>query len=500
MSEKVQDFLALQAQERPDAPAMSDETGVNLTWRDAAQAATDLADELKAVGVQPRDRVMILCENSVAAVIALFAAWSCDAVAVPINARLTEHEVDRVTTYVSPRAVLLTTEVSNDAVKHAHNLKAKRVTGRFGALHMALPFDSNPDAPDQCAVMLFTTGTTGTPKGVMLSHSNLCFGGRASANLREMTADDVIYGVLPISHVFGLASIVVAAASTGACIRFAARFSEKALFKALGEGITLFSGVPQMHALLMHYAYENGLQDLHGSALRYVSSGAAPLDPEWKRQAEAFYGLPLQNGYGMTETTAGVTITKNDVGSDDISAGPPLPGVEIAIAHSGAADDVGEILTRGPHVMMGYYKNLEDTQKVLDEEGWMHTGDLGRIDASGALHIVGRAKEVIIRGGFNVYPPEVEAAINLHPDVVQCAVLGRPSKGDEDIVAFIQVTTDCTLDHKALHDFLRERLTGYKRPTQLVFSDKLPAAPTGKVLRHRLMTHFAAELNAMQRD
>lgn len=495
MSETVQDFVVRQTLERPDAAAMSDETGVSLTWAGVAQAINDLAANLKSAHVRPGDRVMILCENSVAAVVALFATWTCGAVAVPVNARQSEHEVNRVLTHVSPRVLLLTTEISVDAKEHARRYKAAPVTGGFGTLQMALPYESNPDALDGCAVMLFTTGTTGTPKGVMLSHANLCFGGRASATLREMTAADVIYGVLPISHVFGLASIVVAAASTGANIKFAARFSEKALFEALGEGITLFSGVPQMHALLMHYAQQNGLKDLCSSGLRYVSSGAAPLDPAWKRQAEAFYGLPLQNGYGMTETTAGVTITKNEIGTKDISAGPPLPGVEIAIKNADADDGVGEVLTRGAHVMMGYYKNPDDTKAVLDDEGWMHTGDLGRIDTNGCLHIVGRAKELIIRGGFNVYPPEVEAAINAHPDVVQCAVLGRHRHGDEDIIAFVQVGQDSTLDQEVLHHFLRQRLAGYKRPTHVVLSEKLPAAPTGKVLRHRLMTHFANELD-----
>ena len=494
MIASVADLLSEQLRLRPDVPSLTDDTGIALTWAGFDHAVFELDEIFRRAGVASGDRVVILCENSVAAIVALFACWRRGAVAVPVNARLSEGEVARVVAFVGPRAVFCTSEVSSEASAHATRLGAEAVQGTFGAAHLAELGAASPDQTGDCAVMLFTTGTTGLPKGVMLSHSNLRFGGQASAKLREMTANDVIYGVLPVSHVFGLASIVVAAVSTGAQIKFAARFSEKSLFEALSRDITLFSGVPQMHAHLMHYAAQLGLPDLRNAPLRYVSSGAAPLDPEWKRQAEAFYGLPLQNGYGMTETTAGVTITKNVLGSDDVSAGPPLPGVEVKIEAPSAEDGVGEVMTRGPHVMMGYYRNPSETSKVLDRDGWMHTGDLGYLDQTGNLHIVGRAKELIIRGGFNVFPPEVEAAINAHPDVVQSAVLGRAVQGDEEIVAFVQKGTDSALDAPTLDVFLRKRLAGYKRPGRIIIAHSLPAAPTGKVLRHKLMSHFAAEL------
>jgi acyl-CoA synthetase (AMP-forming)/AMP-acid ligase II len=350
---------------------------------------------------------------------------------------------------------------------------------------------------DDVAVLLYTTGTTGDPKGVMLTHGNVRFGGLTSANLRDMTHADVVYGVLPTTHVFGLCSVVVAAVYAGAPVLLAPRFEVAKVYAALRAGVTLFSGVPQMHALLMQYTKEQGLKALGSKTLRYVSSGAAPLDPTWKREAEAFYGVALQNGYGMTETTAGVSATRNDIGAVDTSVGPALPGIEIAIDHivEGGNANMGEVLSRGPHVMKGYYRNPEETAKVLDADGWMHTGDLGQIDEQGLLHILGRSKELIIHGGFNVYPPEVEAALNDHPLVVQAVVIGRPKDGDEEVLAFVQVADLKGISVQELQGFVAQRLMAYKRPKQFILVEALPAAPTGKILKHKLLVTFSDLLN-----
>ena len=276
-----------------------------------------------------------------------------------------------------------------------------------------------------------------------------------------------------------------------------ARFSAAKLLAALQNGVTLLPAVPQMHALLMHHASELGLPALNSDTLRYVSSGAAPLDPAWKRKAEGFYGVALQNGYGMTETSAGICATRNPIGVPDVSVGPPLPGVELRLDESapGGGDGVGEVLVRGGNVMAGYFENPDETAKVLSPDGWLRTGDLGRFDDSGFLHIMGRSKELIIRGGFNVYPPEVEAALNDHPRVVQSAVIGRrTATGDEDVLAFVQVGTlgDTSAEELAL--FIKDRLTAYKRPSRIVLTTRLPAAPTGKILKHKLKDAFADEL------
>ncbi|MEL7100143.1 MAG: class I adenylate-forming enzyme family protein [Pseudomonadota bacterium] len=494
MSARVDHLLSAQAASRPDAPAFSDDAGCALSYAGLDAASAQIGADLIAAGVKPGDRVLLLSENCCAAVATLFAAWRIGAVIVPANARQTAAEVARIEAHCTPAAIVTTTGVSKDAARHADTYGLKEQTGPYGTLALGAAHGTNPDDTPGLAVLLYTTGTTGAPKGVMLSHSNVRFGGLTSANLRSMTEDDLIYGVLPITHVFGLCSVTVAAVTAGAHVRLAARFDVAATHAVLQDGITLFSAVPQMHALLM--AHTKGAE-LKSPTLRYVSSGAAPLDPTWKRKAEHFYGVALQNGWGLTESTAGAAATSNQIGDPDTSVGPPLPGVEnmIDLQAAGAQGDVGEVLTRGPHVMMGYYKNPDVTAQTLTPDGWLRTGDLGRIDDKGHLHIVGRSKELIIHGGFNVYPPEVEAALNDHPDVIQAAVVGRMTDGDEKPIAFCQVAEGTTLTAQALRDFAAERLAGYKRPSQIILATALPAAPTGKILKHKLLDHFADQLS-----
>ncbi|NNK17326.1 MAG: acyl--CoA ligase [Sulfitobacter sp.] len=495
---RVEDFLADQVAAGGDGLAFADSIGTRWTYADLDRASDALADALRNAGVQANDRVLMLSENCASAIAVLFASWKLDAVAIPVNARQTQGEVQRILDHATPAVVLMTTAVSKDAAAHAEHLAATEISGDFGVMQMATR-TSNPD-PDlsDVAVLLYTTGTTGDPKGVMLTHGNMRFGGIASANLRQMTPADVIYGVLPLTHVFGLISVVTAACYAGACVQQEARFSAAALYDAVMNGVTVLPAVPQMHALVMQYTKEQGLAKLNSPSLRYVSSGGAPLDPAWKRKAEAFYGLPLQNGFGMTETSSGASATKNALGSPDISVGPKTPGTEISIddqAPGGNGAGTGEVLVRGPHVMKGYYRNPVETQKALDADGWLHTGDLGKIDEHGHLHILGRSKELIIHGGFNVYPPEVEAALNDHPQVIQSAVIGRMKDGDEEVLAFVQIAEGDTLSDEELRAFVKERLTGYKRPSQIVVATELPAAPTGKLLKHKLLDAFADRLN-----
>ncbi|MFK7752247.1 MAG: class I adenylate-forming enzyme family protein [Sedimentitalea sp.] len=496
MSTRWHHLLDHQVATRPGAPALSDSSGVAWDYGAFDAACRDLQDHLSKAGVRAGDRVLMLSENCAAAVAVLFATSRLDAVIVPVNARQTEAEITRVLEHARPAAVLFTAHVSPDATAHAERMGARDITGAFGTLKLATPFASAPDDQRDVAVLLYTTGTTGTPKGVMLTHQNVLFGGATSAKLRGMVTDDLIYGVLPITHVFGLTSVVTGALTIGAPIRFEARFSAAKLYEALQGGITLLSAVPQMHALLMQYAKEQGVETLRGGKLRYVSSGAAPLDPAWKRKAEAFYGVAIQNGYGMTETSAGTCVTFNTIGDPDISCGPPLPGVEVWIDETveGGGDGMGEVVTRGAQIMKGYYKNPVETAKVLDDDGWLRTGDLGKLDDAGNLHILGRSKELIIHGGFNVYPPEVEAALNDHPQVIQCAVVGRRHEGDEQVLAFVQAARDDWPDVDALRTFAAARLAGYKRPAHIVVATSLPAAPTGKILKHKLVATFADEL------
>ncbi|PYG26504.1 acyl-CoA synthetase (AMP-forming)/AMP-acid ligase II [Pelagimonas varians] len=485
---RIHDVLAAQAKAHPQAPALNDSLGFVWTYSDLNQTVEALALELTDLGVQRNDRVLLVMENCGPAVAMLFAASKVGAVLIPFNARQLKADVARVIEHSTPAVAVFTSAVSKEAAEHAKDMGATPLTAAQGSLQAA-PLASDP-AEELCDVgtILYTTGTTAAPKGVMLTHDNLCFGGGVSRDVRKITPADVLYGVLPMSHVFGLASVVMASVLSGASIRIEPRFSPANLYQALLGGVTLLSSVPQMLAQLMHYTREQGHETLPVETLRYISSGAAPLDIDWKRKAEGFFGLPLQNGYGMTEGTAGICLTQHEGRNDDISVGQPFPGVQIALDKDapGGGGDIGEILVAGGGVMQGYFRNPEATDQVFTADGWMRTGDLGRLDAGGNLHIMGRSKELIIHGGFNVYPPEVEAALNDHPQVIQCAVIGIMDAGDEKVCAFVEAARNDWPEEADLRSFAADRLAGYKRPSRIVVVEKLPAAPTGKILKTAL--------------
>lgn len=491
---KIFDLVDKNAAVRPEAPAIKDCDGTVYSWARFADLTHEAATLLALQGAAPGERVLVVGENCLALPVLIHAAARLGAWAVPVNARMSAPEIARIADHARPVVTVYTSHVSAEAATHAGD--AQSVQTGFGALQMrpGRP-DPEPDsANDPTAILLYTTGTTGDPKGVMLTHGNLLFAAQASTWLRNLGPEDHVYGALPLTHVFGVASMLMASAHAGAMVELATRFDPARLFRALRDGATVMPAVPQMHALLMAHAEAQGHRTLGAARLRYVSSGAAPLDPTWKRKAETFYNLPLQNGYGMTESTAGVSGTRNPIGDPDTSVGPPLPGVEIALDQSlGEDPEVGEVLTKGPHVMKGYFRNPQATAQTV-QDGWLRTGDLGRIDDQGRLHIVGRAKELIIRGGFNVYPPEVEAALHDHPAVVQSAVIGRQSGSDEEVLAFVQVRAPGCVTEGELAEYAAQRLTGYKRPNRIFIVDALPAAATGKILKHRLFDVFGDRL------
>lgn len=488
---RIHEMVQHQAQTRPDALAIIDADGREVTWSTYQSLILEAEKVLQGQGVGAGERVLIIAENCLAVPVLLMAASRLGAWGVPVNARMSAPEIARITTHARPKVILFTSDISQEASDHAEGLGAQPVTTDFGALHLLATDISDPEeGAEDVAVLLYTTGTTGDPKGVMLTHANLIFAAKASATLRSLTPADRVYGALPLTHVFGVASMLMASCHVGCTVQLAKRFTPAALYEALRSGVTVLPAVPQMHALLMAYAADQGLTELGSKTLRYVSSGAAPLDPSWKRSAEAFYNVALQNAYGMTETTAGVSGSSNAINDPDISVGPPLPGVEIGLDLTMGEDaEVGEVLTKGAHIMKGYFRNHDATAAAITEDGFLRTGDLGRIDEQGRLSIVGRAKELIIRGGFNVYPPEVEAALNDHPAVVQSAVIGHSVAGDEQVLAFVQVRSPVLTE--ALRTFAAERLSGYKRPSQIHIVEQLPAAATGKILKHLLIKQFS---------
>ena len=469
----------------PDAPAMRQDD-FTWSWAQLAGAVRRARARLAGLGVGPGDRVMLVGENGLALCVLVLAAGDLDAWPAIINARLAGSEIDAIRDHCRPRRVLYLTGESPDAAGHAarHGAETLESGLAVGALLAAEPEPVEAGGAGQVAALIYTSGTTGAPKGVMLTHRNILYVAAVSGGLRRLAPDDLVYAVLPFSHVFGLASVFTGTLWGGGCLMPVPRFQPAHILAALADGVTVFQGVPAMHARLLEFLRREG-RTVTAPRLRLISAGGSPLDPALKAEAEAMFGLPLHNGYGLTEAAPTISQTRLEDPRSDCSVGPPLPAVEARLA--GAVDGVGELWIRSPGVMKGYYRDPSLTAQVIDRDGWLNTGDLARFDVEGQLSIVGRSKELIIRSGFNVYPGEVEAALNAHPAIIQSAVVGRPAAdGNEEVVAYVQVAAGDETGPIDLAAFVAARLAPYKRPARIVVMAALPAGPTGKILKSRL--------------
>jgi acyl-CoA synthetase (AMP-forming)/AMP-acid ligase II len=489
LPERIDAIVRTHAAHTPHAPALAEDSRT-LSYAQLLDEIDACAAWLRELGVQPGERVMLVSENCAAQVAALFAVASLDAWFVNVNARLTAPELDTIRTHCGARVVLYTAAASADAAAHASRASAGAYA--HGDLMASLHADGvvpetdapEPAAAEPVAALVYTTGTTGRPKGVMLSHRNLLFVASVSSRLRGVTPGDLAYGVLPISHVYGLASVLLGTLYAGACLRLAPRFTPQAMLDAIvKEGLSIVQGVPAMYARLLELC--RGVPAPLASKLRFAYAGGSPLDPTLKAEVEHLLGLPLHNGYGLTEAAPTVSQTRLDAPRADTSVGHAIPGVEVRI--DGAGGEPGKLWVRGPNVMQGYYRDPAGTAAVLGADGWLDTGDLARRTADGALFIAGRSKELIIRSGFKVYPLEVETVLNAHPAVTQSAVVGRAlPDGNEEVVAFVQPAAGSVLTAADMEDWACARLAPYKRPARIVFMDSLPAAASGKVLKHQL--------------
>ncbi len=459
-------------------------------------AAIDaVAAALAGAGARRGDRVMIVAENSIALVASLFATASLDACAVIVNPRLAQREFDAIREHAAPRAVVFATGTAAEVNAHARRLAAVDVNvPGLDSLALAAP-DEPDDAPltagaEGLAAIVYTSGTSGRPKGVMLTHANLLFVASVSARLRALDPADRVYGALPIYHVYGLASMLLGTFCAGACLHVVARFDAALALDAIAnDGLTVFQGVPAMYVRMLERLGERGRAS--APRLRFLYAGGSTLDPALKLQIEQRFGMPLHNGYGLTECSPTVSQTRLDAPRNDSSVGPPIPGVEVRIVDGDGralpADREGELWVRGPNVMRGYFRDPDATAQTLTTDGWLKTGDIATQAADGALFIVGRLKELIIRSGLNVYPGEVESVLNAHPAVSQSVVVGRQVEhGNEEVVAFVELMPGRDASPAELLAHAAAALAPYKRPSRIVVMRSLPASATGKVLRGEL--------------
>lgn len=483
---------------KPNADlALIDHDGTHVSYGELSLEVDALTSLLRDHGVRGGDRVVLISENSVFFAAMVFAASRLNAWLILVNARQSAEEIAAIEAHATPRCAVYTYDVSAPARAHADRMGAVKIGQLASGSVWATPVKEVEVEPvdadgHQVAVLLYTTGTTSAPKGVMLTHSNLLFCCTYSAKFNRLGPQDRVVGVLPGTHIYALSSVFLPAMVAGASLEFVPRFDVGKVLSMLRGGATRFPAVPQMFAAIMQHLDEEG-EDLNAPSLVNLVTGGAPLDPGLKARVEKVFGLPLNNGYGMTETSPSISSTHNDFPREDVGVGVPYDWIDVRIWEPNS-DGIGEIQVRGENVMRGYYREPEKTADVMTHDGFFRTGDLGRFDEGGGLHVVGRLKELIIRSGFNVHPPEIEAMLSKHPSVYQVAVIGRQVPGNEEILAFVKVTGQ--VSEEALKAWLKERLVAYKVPSHVFIVDAYPAAATGKILKHRLLDHFAERIAA----
>ena len=492
---RISDLVRPWAERLPDHPAIVE--GDEWTYGKLANVVAQTRSWLIGLGVRPGDRVMIVAENCRAFVAVFLAAVDLDAWPVLASARLSSGEIDRILDHCGARRAIYTTSASPQAIEHAKRngavIENVRDLGLIGIGPLNERVEPEPleaDARSRVATVIYTSGSTGQPKGAMLSHRNLLFIAVVSARIRSLTPHDRLYAILPMSHAVGLAVVLLGTLLSGATLYVTPRFDPMTARMALEKDrLTVMLGVPSMFSQFLQYAKLRGLKSLHFPALRIISSSGAPLDSATKRATESLFGLPLHNGYGITECSPTVAQTRVERPRSDTSVGEFLPGVEARFVGPNQRElpsgEVGELWVRGPNVMKGYYRDPRATAAVINSEGWFNSRDLAKLE-NGNLFIVGRTKDLIVRSGFNVYPAEVEAVLNAHPAVVHSAVIGRRVEGDEEVIAFVQLVPEATLTPMDLADYAAQRLAGYKRPTRIIILSAMPTTATGKIAKTEL--------------
>jgi long-chain acyl-CoA synthetase len=495
--ERISDIPRAWALRAPDLNALTDgerRTTFGELWSCIGKARAFLESR----GARSGDRVVIVGENCAALIVLLFAVSELGAWPVVVNARLSERELSAICAHCEPRLMFFTHEVSADAQHHGERLGACAIEADGIGTVMACDAAPNVRAESgttarEVALLIYTSGTTGQPKGVMVTHRGLLHFARVSATSRYLEPGDCAYAVLPMSHIFGIGTLLLATLYGGASLSLSTRFDPADVIEAIESGtISILQGVPTMFTRLVSFLRESG-RTISIANLRYLYTGGSLLDLTLKHEVEARFGQPLHHGYGMTEYAGSLAVTRIERPRQDCSAGEIVDGAELRVLDEQRRPvppgTPGALWVRGPGVMLGYYRAPQATADALDPDGWLDTGDIGRIDADGALFIVGRSKDLIIRSGFNVYPVEVETVINSYTGVKQSAVVGRRTEdSNEEVVAFVELEAGASADLDALKQYVAARLSPYKRPARIVVVPDLPTTTSGKLLRHVLRT------------
>lgn len=450
-----------------------------------------MALAFEARGIRRGDVIAAMLPNRVELVLAMFAAWQIGAAFTPVNPALTLREAAHQLSDSGARLVI--TDASSARTLAASptprlDVSALPLTG-------AATLRPSQARNDDTALLIYTSGATGQPKGVVLDHANLIGMLGIMQQALAFTADDRALLVLPLFHVNALLVSILAPLAAGGASRILERFDRHSFWREVSaSGATYFSAVPAIYVLL-NQADPGDRPDL--SRLRFVICGAAPMPAPAITAFEARYGVPLIEGYGLTESTVAATLNPLHGVRKPGTVGLPMPGIAVRILDEAGTDmpagAPGEVALSGPNVMRGYLGQPEETARVL-AGGWLRTGDVGHFDGDGYLVLVDRKKDMIIRGGENIYPKEIENALYEHGAVAEAAVVGRPCPVmGEEVVAFVVLRDDAVADEQALSAFLKPRLARFKLPRQISFMPALPRNAVGKIAKPELRAALRGE-------
>jgi len=465
-----------------------------LTYEELDERSARVAGLLAARGVQPGDRVGVMLPNVPQFPMIYYGVLRAGAVVVPMNPLLKAREVEYYLDDSGAGLIFAWHAVAAEAAKGAEAAGAGFVCVEPAELDRLLN-DHAPEtgvssrADDDTAVILYTSGTTGRPKGAELTHANLARNAAVAATtLFHVEPDDVIMGCLPLFHSFGQTCGLNAAVSSGACLTLLPRFDPgKALEVIQRDKVTVFEGVPTMYVALLHHPHRG---EVDVSSLRVCVSGGAALPVEVLRGFERTFGCVILEGYGLSETSPVASFNHPDRERKPGSIGTPIEGVEMRLVDPLGADvptgEVGEIAIRGHNLMKGYWQREQATCEAVPD-GWLRTGDLARQDEDGYFFIVDRKKDLIIRGGYNVYPREIEEVLYEHPAVAEAAVVGipHPTHGEE-VGAAVVLKRGADVTPAELRAFCKERVAAYKYPRHVWLEAALPKTATGKLLRREV--------------
>lgn len=467
---------------------------VVLSYEQLENLSRRVAGLLAEYDVAVGDRVAIMLPNVPHFVALYYGILRAGAVVVPMNPLLKEREVAHYLRDSGARVIFVWQDFAAEAAAAAAQVGATAITvdptDFLGRVMATEPRDGViAREPDDTAVILYTSGTTGVPKGAELTHANL--GSNVDVcteTLLHAQEGDVIFGGLPLFHVFGQTCALNVAVRVGATLTLLPRFDPaKALEVMVRDRATVFEGVPTMYSALLNHP---GAADVDLATLRLCVSGGSAMPVEVLHAFEKQFGCVVLEGYGLSETSPAACFNHPDRTRVPGSVGTPVRGVQVRVVDDRGAEvpagAIGEIVIRGENVMKGYWGKPEETAQAI-KDGWFHSGDLGRADEHGNYFLVDRKKDMIIRGGYNVYPREIEEVLYEHPDIAEAAVVGvAHAELGEEISAAVALKPGATASPDELRDFVKERVAAYKYPRSVHIVDALPKGPTGKILKHEI--------------